>query len=310
MNEQVETAPEAVEYTGNIDDLITDPVLEEAVDETPVEEVVAPEPTPDVYKVKIDGEEVEMSLDELRQHASMGKAAQKRMQEAANERKKMEELALAMKSNPAKMFETLGLDPSQWAEQYLSQQLSDAMLSPEEKARLEEQSELQNLRKMKMEQEKRAKQAQMMQQRQAAQQEVMNEIGGAIAAMNDKLPQDDKSRTFITASALKMYAAERYRAAKAGVEPTLTMEQAINKSLDIQTKTFRDFLAAMDEDKIVQYLGDDIAKKLRAGDLKRIKASPKTQNTKGTAPVSAKPKAKAQPINEQDWMAMINGKRV
>ncbi len=87
------------------------------------------------YKVKVDGEELEVDEDELKRGYSHQKAANKLFQDAKIARKQSEEFIMMMK-DPKKFFETaqkLGHDPRELAEKYLASQLEDELMDPKDK---------------------------------------------------------------------------------------------------------------------------------------------------------------------------------
>lgn len=92
--------------------------------------------TPQKYKVKIDGQELELPPEELIKGYQLNQASQKRFQEASQLKQQadqqMEMLQFA-KSNPIEFFRATGLNAKSFAEQVLLQELEESMLSPEEK---------------------------------------------------------------------------------------------------------------------------------------------------------------------------------
>lgn len=87
------------------------------------------------YRVKVDGEELEVDEDELKRGYSHQKAANKFLQEGKMARKQAEEFVQMMK-DPKTFFETaqkLGHDPRELAEKYLAAQLEDELMDPKDK---------------------------------------------------------------------------------------------------------------------------------------------------------------------------------
>ena len=109
-------------------------------------------------KIKIDGQEVDEQLpfevDEnnkeqiefLKRHLQMSKVSNKRMSEAAVTRKQAEAFIEALHNDPMKVLSderVMGNKKFQAiAEQFLSKQLEDQLLSPEEKAQRQMQDKL------------------------------------------------------------------------------------------------------------------------------------------------------------------------
>ena len=86
-----------------------------------------------MYKVMVDGQELDVDENELRRGYAHNRAASKRMEEAAMARKEAVEAIKLLKENPKAAMEQLGLSPRQFAEMIINEELSDAMLSPEQK---------------------------------------------------------------------------------------------------------------------------------------------------------------------------------
>ena len=86
-----------------------------------------------MYKVMVDGQEMEVDENELRRGYAHNKAASKRMEEAAMSRKEAEQVLRIFKENPKEAFKILGRDARQFAEQIINDELQEAMLSPQER---------------------------------------------------------------------------------------------------------------------------------------------------------------------------------
>jgi len=86
-----------------------------------------------MYKVTVDGEEMEVDENELRRGYAHNKAASKRMEEASMSRKEAEQVLRLFKDSPREAFKLLGRDARQFAEQIINEELSEALLSPQER---------------------------------------------------------------------------------------------------------------------------------------------------------------------------------
>jgi len=86
-----------------------------------------------MYKVTVDGQDMEVDEDELRKGYTHGKAASKRMEEASMTRKEAEQVLRIFKENPREAFKMLGTDARKFAEQVINDELSEALLSPQER---------------------------------------------------------------------------------------------------------------------------------------------------------------------------------
>lgn len=226
-------------------------------------------PAEQKYRLKVDGEEVEYTLAELQQHAQMGKAAQKRMQEAAEQRRKVEEVVLAIKNNPANALRHLGIDPEEFAKQQLNQALLQKY-EPEKWQQMQEQKELQQYREQMQQQQRMQEQQQVLAQRRADAEGLMSEISQAFNEGN--FVQDDRARAFKAYHALKLIAADRIKSTRENRQPSLSVKEALNKTDTMMNKMYAGFLNTLPPDQLASMLGPDARKKLRNYDLQEFKA--------------------------------------
>lgn len=97
-------------------------------------------------KLKVDGKETEVDQDELERDYSKYKSADKAFKDAARTKKQLNDFMTNLKDNPTQglreLSKRLGFDLTQVSNEVLRGHLEDEMMSPEEKARREEQAEL------------------------------------------------------------------------------------------------------------------------------------------------------------------------
>lgn len=134
-------------------DNIQDPAVDSSIEssEDAVENDTLPEP-PRKHKLKIDGEELEVDEEELKRGYSTQSAAQRRMREAAEERKKANDIVSTLGRDTKAALKAAGVDPYEFAKKILSEELEDSLLSDEDK-------ELRDFRKEKTEREESKKAA-------------------------------------------------------------------------------------------------------------------------------------------------------
>lgn len=107
-----------------------------------------PKPEKKKFKYKADGADVEEELDEAEvgNRLSLAKAAQKRMQEAANVQRQTKAFYEALQKDPLSVLtdpKVMGSEKfQQLAEQFLSKKLAEQMLTPEERAQQEKEARL------------------------------------------------------------------------------------------------------------------------------------------------------------------------
>ena len=79
-----------------------------------------------LFKVMVDGQEVEVDEKELLRGYAHNKAASKRMEEAAMSRKEAEQVLKLFKQNPKEAFKLLGHDARKFAENIINEELQEA----------------------------------------------------------------------------------------------------------------------------------------------------------------------------------------
>lgn len=213
------------------------------------------------YKVKVDGQEMEVDEAELLRGYSHQKAANKILQQGAAARKQAEEF-IAMMKDPEKFWEVakkIGHDPRKQAEEYLARQLEDELLDPRERELKETKLRLKQMEEM-----------------DRAQKEAME------AKRNEVLKQKyakDYSDQFVAAlqetglPATKPMVAEmaKYvsRAAKIGFKMT-PIEAAKLVDEDLRVSYGR-LAKESDGEVLIRLLGEDAANKIRKYDTQRLK---------------------------------------
>lgn len=97
---------------------------------------------PRMITLKLDGKDVQMPESEVISYAQQGKVAGQRFQEAAALKKQAEEILAFGKANPKEFLAKMGMNPRQWAEEYLMQELQVEAMSPEQKKARENEEKL------------------------------------------------------------------------------------------------------------------------------------------------------------------------
>ena len=220
------------------------------------------------FKVKVDGKEMEVTEQELISGYALNKTSTQKMQEAAATKKQVEAFFELLKTNPKKVLTdpNLGIDMKTLAEEYLIQQYQDE-LDPKsaENRRLKEQLEA-------IESEKKA--AKELEERQAIEAETqrwmdhyVKDIDGAISA-STTLPKNNKAvyervLHYMLLGNSPDYIARNGRGAEA------------KDVLPLVEKEFREMTTSLYKDatpeQLLEYFGEDIAKKIRKHDVSRLK---------------------------------------
>lgn len=258
--------------------------------------------------VKVDGEVKEMTVRELQRLQSLEKASQKRMQEAAEERRKASQLIQLASTNPDKFFELTGIDPDEFAETRLARKYEMAMMSPEQRELMQlkaekeerEQTEMQSKAEIISEIEKlfgqkvppevaklpKEKLLGIIEKRQAEMSQEQNSLDTEIgeAWKESGLP---KHRYFVQMMAAQMLAHQRKTK-----EPLQAKDAAAIVKRDF-LKSVSEILGPMDAQAIQEAIGKETIEKLRSFDVERVtgrSASKKDVSPQrpGQAPASQK----------------------
>lgn len=224
-------------------------------------------------KLKVDGKEIEQIVDlndeeGLKRLLQKGMAAERRMQEAAKQRREAESILNLLQNDPEEALRLLGRDPSKLAEDILERKLREMEMSPEEKARIEMEKKISEYEKklQKIEQEKKMAEFRALEEKMAV------DLNQQIITALDKNPELPKG-----AYTVKRIAAELGKYIAAGYDVTVDqILPKVKKQMLSETKqTFRD----MSDEMLVQWLNESDAIER----LKRIrKQRAKTQRVPET----------------------------
>ena len=287
---------------------VTDEVTDETTDET-TDEVVAEgetetteetdETAPEVFTVKIDGEETEVSREELLRGYSTNKAAQQKFQDASVARKQAEEFINILKTDPMSILTRpeLGIDMRQLSEHYLADQLNYEQLS-------EEQKELLNARQQlaQVEQDKRAREQQ--------------EYDANVEKLANEYQEEYTTRinTALTDASLPVTEATIRRMANYLSEALSSDDPAIQKLSDVDivelvredyVSDIKSMLGEANAETLQNMLGSDISKTLRQADIAKLTGKPPGRTTK---PVKGKTRGKEEPkkMNNEEWSDFLD----
>ena len=238
------------------------------------------------FKVKVDGQELEVTEKELVSGYSLNKAATQKMQEAAATRKQAEQFIELLRTNPMKVLSNpnLGIDAKKFAEEYLLQVYED-QIDPKSAENRKLKAQLEEIENAKKEREESERQAKVEQETQHWMNHYVQDIDGAIAN-STSLPKNNKAvyervLHYMLLGHQEAYIQRNGRAATAkDVLPLVENEfKEMTKSL------YKDASA----EQLMEYFGDEIAGKLRKADVARLKnpiqapkTTPKTKFTKDT----------------------------
>jgi len=236
-----------------------------------------------LVKVKVDGEVMELPLKEVIKNQQLAKTSNKRLQEAAQAQKQIQQLAKLALDNPKEYFKLLNKDPYSVAEEWLSEKVERELMSPEQRELMEAKRELEQYKAI----EKQKKDEELRLQNEKEENQVRETVDRELAEafQNSKLPR----HTFF----VKMAAATKLSAEKQGID--LPWDQTVARV----EKTFLDsqlpeILGLLPVEVVAEKMGSAMRRKLREFELSQLNA--KTSNGKSTSTVKTTREEKNQTL--------------
>jgi len=224
-----------------------------------------------MYKVTVDGSEMEVDEDELRRGYSHNKAAEKKMQEAGMTRKEAEKVLSIFRDNPREAFKLLGKDARAFAESVIQDDLDEAMLSKDQKELRDYKRQLEQYqlseKSAREEYEREQTETEMARYTEHIQQEIVGTLETA------GLPRTER-----TVGRIAYYMQAALQAGYNDVTPKDVIEYVRN---DYVTD-FKSFMGGMSEQQIEMFLGADTMRKVAKSTLSsgmKERVVPKSVNT-------------------------------
>lgn len=284
-----ETPAEAPENVASVEPTEAPTGAEEMLD-------AAPE-TPQTVRIKVDGEERELTLDEAIVLAQKGMSADQRFQKAASMRKSAEDIFAKLKEDPWSVLssEDIGHDPMKLAEEYILKQLKEAEMTPEQREAERIKRENEEYRRREAEREAKAKQTQYEQAKLRAKEEYERVFNEAL----------DKSKLPRTAATLARMAQKQYAALKQGHELTPSQIAALVRR-DLQNE-MESVARGLDNDLLEKFIGKEKLDALRKAQVERVQQTQKAKTELHDKGPSPRPD-KGEPLEWRDLEAKILGK--
>lgn len=236
------------------------------------------------YKVKVAGQEREMTLDELRQQATLAMGAQARFEEAARLRKEADAAREALLKDPAGYLREQGWTQEQLyalAEKQVLQQIEEERLTPEQRRIRELEAKLQETESAKEAARKAEEEAAIAQQEQEYSQRLVGELKDAFKKTG--LALDDSLHLTGVIKFLQ--------GARAAGEDVNVAEAVEYVRHEMQERT-NQFLNSMQGDQLLRYLGPQVLERIRKADIARIKNQPQEPSVDERPAVPAQGSAK------------------
>lgn len=227
-----------------------------------------------LFKVKVDNEEIEVDEEELKRGYTHARAAAKRMEEASRTRKEAEEVLKILKENPKYVMEKLGLNPRQFAEMVINEELQEAMLDPKDKELREYKRQLERYQA----QEREAREAYEREQKELEMQRYTQEIQTQIV---DVLETSGLPKTERTIGRIAYYMQAALQAGFENVTPKDVIDH-VKKDYQFDLKQM---LGGLTEEQLEAYLDQDLVRKIAKSTVKKqapVKPVPKSVNENRT----------------------------
>lgn len=213
------------------------------------------------HKVKVDGKEVELTIEELKQGYSHGAAANKRMQEAAKIKKDTEEFIHRLKTDPMGLLEDprLGIDARAKAEEYLLKKMEFDSMSPAEKELTQAKLKLAEVEAEKKAQEKAKQDAELSEMTKKYTEDYTKDILDTLKASS--LPKTEHS--------VRRIAYYMHQGLLRGYE--LKAADVVQLVKDDYENDVKALLGEADGETLMKFLGDGATKKLSEYQLSKLK---------------------------------------
>ena len=274
---------------------------EEQVVETPseesteqTEETVEETVEEKKYKLKIDGEEVEVTEDELIREAQKARASDKRFRDAAQKEKMLTEKLgefEAIKYKPVESLKKLGIDFDKLAEEHLLKRLEMEQMSPDAKKAYELEQKQKEYEEQLNEYRTKEEQAEIDAEAEKYVEQYRQEFERVIK--EKELPDTDNVRARL---ATYMYDATNEQLENFTVEEAAEL---VKEDFEIELKQLFDKYSLEDVEKI---LGKDVLKKIRKADLDKV-VKPENNAERGEP---SKPKNKKKYMTPEEWQEYIS----
>ena len=222
-----------------------------------------------MYKVMVDGQEMEVDEKELTRGYAHNKAASKRMEEAAMSRKEAEQVLRMFKENPKQAFQMLGTDARKFAEDLINDELREAMLSPEQRELKQYKSQVAQFESERRTAQEQYEREQMENEINRQAESIQTEIIGTLETAG--LPKTER-----TVGRMVYY---MQSALQAGYN--VTPKDIIDQVKQDYIQDFKSMLGGLSESQIELFLGTDLVRKVAKSTVKAEKKAmpvPKSVN--------------------------------
>jgi hypothetical protein len=260
----------------------------------------AVEPVDDFEEVKIGSVAGKVPKALAKAMKDLERGFHSKSQESATTRKQFEALAKAAKANPDVMFEVFGVDADQYSQARMAKWLEQQMLTPDQKRMRELEEKEKTWKQREAEEKERQDKEQLTAAEAKEEQEIQDSL---LKAWKESFPGSDPDPWIGQKIVATFMAAQDQQLG-------WTWEQCAARVKQDLESADRRRLSKMPVEAIREMLGDEILKKLREDDVKRVtdkasqSAAKKTQSksSPGSSPASPKKNFEGrQVVNQDEW---------
>lgn len=236
-------------------------IIDDGADlETPEEQLKS-------WKLKVDGQEIEISdEEELIKRAQMGFAADKKWQEAAETKKQVMIFLDALQNDPVAAISKMGLDMDDIAEAHIKRRIEEMEKSPEQLEQEKIRQELEQLRSEKEKQEEEVRQSEIRRIQNEYAVQIENEISEVLDT-NQNLPKSP----YVVKRVADVLIAE-YKRGNTNIQVKDVVPFVEKQIMSEFSKMF----GSMPENMFEKVVGKDILNKYRKSKVKSTQSAPKS----------------------------------
>jgi hypothetical protein len=247
----------------------TDDETEEESDETK-EETEEEKDGVEKHTLKVLGEKLELTLDELKQLASKGKGADQKFHQAAESRRKIEEVFKALEENPFATLGKMGKNVKEMAEDFLMKEYELDSMTPEQKETYKMKQEFEEMKRRENETVRQTKEREAQEAAEKARVDLEEKFTSGLTEHG--LPANDVtlSKMAYHMESVLNYNKEQKNQGLPEIRVDVSkMAEMVAESLVEENKRIVNELTP---EKLEQMYGKDFVKKLQKMSLKKIKS--------------------------------------
>ena len=228
------------------------------------------------------------SEDQAKQLLQKGFGADKKFQDAARKEKQLAEALKQAKNDPSAVLRQLGYNEDQilqWHENELARRIEYNSMSPEERERREQQTELQRLRAEKQRAEQQQQYMRQQQMKKQASQQLENRALQALdnAGLATDDPQENYATMYDAMKQLMGWKAKQMRNGAPSEITTDVLESFIRRTHNNRQQSLKKMVSKYDPDTLREVLGKEGTEKVRKALLKDRKSAPTNKSSMGYA---------------------------